>query len=270
MYRPDMGAAHGNSVHYQNISSQNRLGPQTARVQTGPANQFVLPPIAPRPSPPANQNGSYHSSIVDTNGLPTDQYGLFEYSFDGQTFAEGDIPPKMRQNGHQDYRHNGFQMTAAVEKQCPDRSESMHYPHFQNTFVEQGNGRDDMSHPAFTSEWPPSSTATTTGHFNHMQSGIIPTSEDHSPRKRLGSLPQALFPPHSDSQFPEHFLSMGANESQKAHWGSSQPHGDCHHFADVYQNSISPTSYQGFDGVVPGSGGELAKLTLVSMRLLVH
>ena len=93
-----MIATHGNGVHYQNIGAPNGLSGPSPRSQAGPANQFVLPPIAPRPSPPISQNGTTHSSVMDANGAPTDQYGLFGYSFDGRTFEESDLPPRMRQH----------------------------------------------------------------------------------------------------------------------------------------------------------------------------
>ena len=252
-----MGAAHGNGVHYQNLSSHGGLGGPPARVQVGPNSQVVLPPIAPRPSPPMLQNGTAPSPAMGEIGLLAAQYNLFGYTFDGQTFAESDLPPRMRQQTTQrELPYDHSQTTADAGRPHSDRFQPLHYPNQQSNIVlESGNGVD-LGHLGHSSTWSQRSTASTGGpisQFNQAQLGVSPTSEDQ-PLHKHASLPQALFPPHSDQQFPEHWLSQSHESYQTAPWDSIQVQNNTSRYSQdprpVHPNDISPTSHQGFHGAV--------------------
>ena len=202
---------------------------------------------------------------MDANGIFADQYSLFGYTFDGQTFAESDLPPRVRQQqtSQRELLYSHDQNTANEERPGQNRFQSMHHPDQpSNTVLQSGNGVD-LDYPAYSSEWPHgsiSSTGPSVPQLNQAQPTLSPQDDDPSPRKRLGSLPQALFPPYSDRQFPEHWLSQTHEGYEAAQWEPIQPQNNIYHYdqgtSEVHQNNISPTSPQELQGAVRDIAGK--------------
>ena len=86
-YRPSVGITQSNGAHFHSATGQTGSNGSTTRVQHGSTSQTALPPIAPRPSPPIQQSGIGASPVVPQTSS-AEQYGLFGYTFDGQTYGQ--------------------------------------------------------------------------------------------------------------------------------------------------------------------------------------
>jgi len=263
VYRTPVGAQNANGNHYQNMSSQGANGGPYARASVGSASQAILAPIRPRPSPPILQNGVGIMQPVDAQGVPSDQYGLFGYTFDGQTFADSDLPPRMRQDLVQP--ENVYE-----KRRSMPGTGTLPQPGFgslQNTKQQHGILGDsdsaiDIGYPGNSSAWlhssiSPAGPLSAAALPNLLHTGFNPGVDDHASQRPLDSLPQALFPPQSEQQFPEYWLNATPDTYQNPQWASLGLPGNQLQLSPetyrVHTNSISPTAYHGFQGVAQES-----------------
>lgn len=129
-----------------------------ARASAGSASQAVLAPIAPRPSPPMLQNGVVVTPPAIGQGMPSDQYGLFGYTFDGQTFADSDLPPRMRQDpAQQENVYEKRQSVPGTNLGPQPAPGPLQRPKQQHGGMGDSDSGIDMGFPGFPSEWSHSS-----------------------------------------------------------------------------------------------------------------
>ena len=264
-YRPTVGATNGNGIHYQNMSSQEVGGGPFARVSAGSASQAVLPPIAPRPSPPSFQNGASAAPPVDAQGVPTDQFGLFGYTFDGQTFADSDLPPRMRQDLMQQgnpYEKRRSTLGAVTVPQ--HRLGSLQHLKHQHVSTGEGDIGIDMGYPRIPSEWSHSSTSSAgppmaAAQPNQTAAGISPTTDEPALQKPVDLLPRALLPSQSDRRLPEQWLNTTPDSYQNAQWASFEPHDDQQQYGSgahvVRADEISRTTWHDIQGAAQETFG---------------
>jgi len=263
VYRPTISAPNANGKHYQNVSSRGATGAPYARASVGSASQAILAPIAPCPSPPVLHNGVGIMQPVDTQGVFSDQYGLLGYTFDGQTFADSDLPPRMRQDPAQP--RNVYE-----KRRSMPGIGTMPHPGFgllQNTKQQLGSLGDsdsgiDIGYLGNSSTWSHSSTSSAGPPLavalpNLPMTGFYPAADDRASQRPLGSLPPTLLPPQPDQRTPVYWLNARPDSYQNPQWVSLGLHENQLQFSPEAQrvntDSVNLSAYHGFPGVAQES-----------------
>ena len=247
------------------MSSQSISGAQFARIPPGSTNQAVLAPLAPRPSPPISQHGAPVEQSLGFQGLPADQYALFGYTFNGQTFADNDLPPRMRQGlTQQTNPYEKSRLGSQVRSVPHEGPQAQPHPKLQYVSTGDSDSGIDMGYPGSTSEVSHSSTSSAGPPMALTQHDPSSAETTHStnipaPPRRVDSLPQALFPPQADQQFSDCWINTTPDGYQNSQWESFGPHADQqqHGFEayGVHASSTSPTVWHSGHGAPQGING---------------
>ena len=239
------------------------------RVQSASTSQAALPPIAPRPSPPIQQNVTGLPPAVVTQGPSAEQYGLFGYTFDGQTygqtFSETNVPSNTllyseQQRGSFDDNH------VVVETESLPKSHlgSTQEPKLRHRTTGESDSGIDMTFAAYSSHSSSSSSGPPTMPFVPQTQEVSPPSIA-LPQRSLDPLPQALFPPHIDQIFPEQWRNVEHKNYTRWQWPSHPPSSENRPFvtvqAQLHPSEITPTTYHGIPTPIQGSTGKTSFLS---------
>lgn len=256
-YHPPVGAASGHGNSYSTIPTQGASTGHFVRVSLGSSNPAVLAPIAPRPSPPIPQSGAGTAQPLDAQGTHNQQLGLFGYTFDGETFGESDMPPKIPRDQMQPPSLYEKGPPVSRTRSMPwNTFEAMQHPKFHHVSTGDSDSGIDMGCPGSSSEWSHSSTSSAglplTNPTIDQVAGISPTIDDQAAPRGGTALPQALFPPRSDQQFPECWLNTTPESYQKSQLTS--PGMQCRQqqctavTPEIQANSAITPTWQSFQG----------------------
>ena len=254
-YRPTAGTTNGNSTQYQGLSTQSVSGAAYPRVSPGSTNQAILAPLAPRPSPSIAQHGVSIGQPLNVQAVPAEQFALFGYTFDGQTFADNDLPPRMRQGSVQ--QANGYERSrlgSGARATSLEGHHSQQHPKLQYVGTGGSDSGVDIGHLGSASQWSHSSLSSSGTPMaptqpNQATANTIRGSANAAPSKKTNSLPQALFPPQADQQFPECWIDSTSDNCQNAPWtpGRANSYHEQHSSGvpAVHPHDISPTTWYG-------------------------
>lgn len=192
------------------------------RAQSGSTSQATLPPIAPRPSPPMQQNVSVQPTQIVAQGSVPEQYSLFGYSFDGQTYGQALSDNDMSSNVLPQFQHQrssseNDRVSPKTEGISKTRLGSVHQPELQHRSTGESDSGIDMSYTTYSSHSSTSSNGLPTIPFNPQLQEISPTSFDQPPRRSVDQPMEALFPPYIEQMHHEQY-----NNPEQAYYSSRQ------------------------------------------------
>lgn len=265
-YRPVSGSTQSSGAQFQSISSQTEGTGSVIRTQSGATSQAALPPIAPRPSPPIQQNGTVQAPSVISQGSTTEQYGLFGYSFDGQTygqaFSENEMPSHVPPNlQHQRSSFDHDRVSPKTESTSRSRLGSMQQPKLQHRSTGESDSGVDMTFAGYSSHSPTSSSGPPAIPFYPQTQEISPITFDQPPRPSVDHPLDALFPPYIDQILPEQYHNPDHTYYAKGQWPFQPPNTDHHSFGtvdnQVHANPISRSGYPDSMTSVQGLSGKI-------------
>ena len=263
-YRPVAGNTQSSGAHFQSMSNQAEGNGSVLRAHSGITNQAALPPIAPRPSPPTQQNGMMQASPTVAQGSTAEQYSLFGYSFDGQTygqaFSECEVPASMPSDRqHQRNSFGSDLVSPKTESISKSRFGSMQQPELQHRTTGESDSGIDMTLTGYSSHSSTSSSGPQTVSFNAQTQDISPTTFDQPPRRSLDHPMEALFPHYVEQILPEQYSNPEQIYYSEKQWPPQTSNIDRQPFAAVdcrlphdplinprYSESTAPG--QGFQG----------------------
>ena len=245
------------------MSNQAEGNGSVLRAHSGITSQAALPPIAPRPSPPTQQNGTIQASPTVAQGSTAEQYSLFGYSFDGQTygqaFSECEVPSSMPSDRqHQRNSFGSDLVSPKTESISKNRLGSMQQPKLQHRTTGESDSGIDMTVTGYSSHSSTSSSGPPTVPFN-PQIQDIPTTFDQPPRRSLDHPMEALFPHYVEQLLPEQYTNHEQIYYSETQWPSHTSNIDQQRFAaascHLPSDPLSTSSYpeltaplQGFQG----------------------
>ena len=236
------------------------------RSQSGSTSQATLPPIAPRPSPPIPPNSSMQAPPTTVQKSSAELYGLFGYSFDGQTYgqncSENDLTSSTP--SHLQHQQSSFDndlvspKTGSISK---NRLGSMQQPKLQHTSTSESDSGIDVTFNEYSSHSSASSSGPPINPFHLQNQEINSSSFDQPHRSSMDHPLDALFPPNIDQILPEQYRNADQSYHSKGSWAPhptdrSQPPFamfDCH----VQPSPISPTKYADSNPSGHLSGGKI-------------
>ena len=263
-YRPVAGNTQSSGAHFQSMSNQAEGNGSVLRAHSGITSQAALPPIAPRPSPPTQQTGTMQVSPTVAQGSTAEQYGLFGYSFDGQTygqaFSEREVPLSMpSERQHQRNSFGSDLVSPKAEDISKSRFGSMQQPKLQHRSTGESDSGIDMTVPGYSSHSSTSSSGPPIPPFHAQVQDISPTTFDQPPRRSLDHPMEALFPNYVEQILPEQYSNPEQIYYSERQWPlhssniDRQPFAaaNCHLPPDPLSASSYPemtTPIQGFQG----------------------
>ena len=246
------------------MSNQSEGNGSVLRAHSGITSQAALPPIAPRPSPPTQQSGTIQASPVVAQGSTAEQYGLFGYSFDGQTygqaFSECEVPSSIASDRqHQRNSFGSDLVSPKTESLSKSRFGSMQQPKLHHRTTGESDSGIDMTLTGYSSHSSTSSSGPPTIPFSAQIQDISPTTFDQPPRRSLDHHIEALFPHYVEQILPEQYNNPEQVYYSERQWPSQtttinqQPFAaaDCHLPPDPLTTASYPESNvpsQGFQG----------------------
>ncbi|KAL8795331.1 MAG: hypothetical protein Q9195_002201 [Heterodermia aff. obscurata] len=268
-YRPVAGNTQSSGAHFQSLSNQAEGNGSVLRAHSGISSQAALPPIAPRPSPPTPQIGTMQASPTVPQGSTAEQYSLFGYSFDGQTygqaFSECEIPSSMPLDRQPQRNSFGSDLvspkTESMSKSCFG---SMPQPKLQHRTTGESDSGIDMTVTGYSSHSSTSSSGPPTVPLNLQIQDISPTSLDQQPRRSLDHPMEALFPHYVGQILPEQYSNPEQIYYPENQWPSHASNIDRQPFAPVDchlpPDTLNTASYP--EMTVPGQGYQGRKILL--------
>lgn len=246
------------------MSTQAEGNGSVLRAPSGMTSQAALPPIAPRPSPPSQQNGTMQASPTVAQSSAAEQYSLFGYSFDGQTygqaFSECEVPPSMPLDPQHQRNSFGSELvspkTEGISTNCFG---SMQQPKLRHRTTGESDSGIDMTLAGYSSHSSTSSSGPPTVPANIQIQDTSPTTFDQPPRRSLDRPMEALFPHYVEHILPEQYSNPEQIYYSERQWPShtsnidGQPFApaDCHLPPDPLTTSTYPeltAPSQGFQG----------------------
>lgn len=225
-----MGVTQTNGAHFQNPIGHTGTNGSMLRVQSGPTGQAALPPIAPRPSPPIQQHGFGQAPpIVPPAG--STEYGLFGYTFDGQTYGQAVPDTEVPLTGRTvpEQHRNSFTNDSHIRPESHSLANGCHefkqQPELQHRNTGESDSGIDMTFAGYSSHSSTSSGGVPAIHFAPQTQEFGYTPIDPLPRQSLDSLPQALFPPPPPPTNDVNYSEQWSNAGQQYHskWQWPQP-----------------------------------------------
>ena len=254
------------------MSNQAEGNGSVLRAHSSITSQAALPPIAPRPSPPTQQNGTMQASPTVAQGSTAEQYSLFGYSFDGQTygqaFSECEVPSSMPSDSqHQRSSFGSDLVSPKTESISKSHFGSMPPPKLKHRTTGESDSGIDMTLTGYSSHSSTSSSGPPTVPFNPQVQDISPTTFDQPPRRSLDHPIEALFPHYVEQILPEQYSKPEQIYYSERQWPSHtsnidrQPFAaaDCH----LPPNPLITSSYPELNTPIQGFQGKMNLLKMV-------